>query len=111
MTSPNNNEGVVELMRRELRTKLNSETSRLAWPELQRHFARGVVVVVEKELDLIEVAATFAEDNKPQTASWIQLGQIRTATDADALQWQTDTASFWAVVVAPWVLVQRVTSQ
>lgn len=111
MTSPNDNEGVIELMRRELRTKLHSETSRLAWPELQRHFARGVVVVVEKELDLIEVAATFAEDNKLQTASWIQLCQIRTATDADALQWQTNTASFWAVVVAPWVLVQEITSQ
>lgn len=91
-----------------LRATLNSETSKIAWPELQRHFARGVVVVVDKELDLIEVAVIFAEDNKPQTAHWIQQGQIRTATDTDGMRWQANTQSFWAVVVAPWVLAQEI---
>lgn len=91
----------------ELRAKLNLETGKLTWPELQRHFARGVVIVVEPALDLIEVAATFAEDNKSKTEQWIVMGQLRRASDADALRWQEQGTVFWAVVARPWVLVQE----
>lgn len=91
----------------ELRAKLNLETGKLSWPELQRHFARGVVVVVENKLDLVEVAATFAEDNRPRAARWLDSGQVRRADDADALRWHTGAMSLWTIVVAPWVLVQE----
>lgn len=95
----------------ELRAKLNLETGTLSWPELQRHFARGVVIVVGNTLDLVEVAATFAEDDRPRAASWLDSGQVRRAEDADALRWQAGAISLWAVVVAPWVLVQESASR
>ena len=47
-----------------LKQQLNMETGRIAWPELQRHFARGVVIKVEPGLDLVEVAIKFVKDDK-----------------------------------------------
>ena len=95
----------------ELRNTLNLETGQLAWRELQRHFARGAVIVVARELDLIEVAVAFAQDNSAHTKAWIASGQIAHATDADARHWQAHSSVFWSLVVAPWVLVQELNGE
>lgn len=92
----------------ELYARLNGETGRLAWPELARHFARGVVVVVAPGRDLVEVAARMARDDSAALATWVAAGQIARASDADAQRWQAQGTGFWAVVVAPWVLVQEI---
>lgn len=92
----------------ELRQKLNLETGKLSWPELQRHFARGVVVIAGPQLDLIEVAASFAEDNKAVIEKWIEQGQLARANDEHALRWNDQQPGFWSVVVAPWVIVQEI---
>jgi hypothetical protein len=97
----------VELNTEELRQKLNQETGKLSWEELQRFFARGVVVIAGPELDLIEVAAAFAEDNKQRIEQWIESDQLERANDEHALQWQARNTVFWSVVVAPWVIVQE----
>jgi len=94
-----------------IRQKLNFETGRLSWPELQRHFARGVVIVVAKELDLIEVAIKLNEDDKQQFEAWVNRRQVWRANDEDAILWQENTPEFWSVVVAPWVLVQAIIVQ
>lgn len=91
----------------ELQQKMNLETGRLSWPELQRHFARGVVILVANDLDLVDVARSFVQDNKPAVEQWLNSGSIATASAADALRWHDTQAEFWAVVVAPWVLVQE----
>ena len=91
-----------------LSTKLKLETGKLSWPELQRHFARGVVIVVSTELDLIEVAIKLNEDDKAQFEAWTAQNQVWRANDEDALQWQAANPVFWSVVVAPWVLVQQI---
>ena len=94
----------------ELGARLNAETGRLAWVELQRHFAHGVVIRVAVGLDLVDVAARFAMDDRAAVQDWLATGQVGRATDADALGWQARQANFWAVVVAPWVLVQEIAS-
>ena len=38
------------------RARINSETSKIAWQELQRFFAQGIAVAVAPQLDLVEVA-------------------------------------------------------
>ena len=45
-----------------LNEKLNTETARISWEELQPHFARGAAVYVAPDLDLIAVARHVAED-------------------------------------------------
>jgi len=91
-----------------LREKLNLETGRMDWPALARHFARGVVIKVDAGLDLVEVAAALARDDKARVAQWLNQGRIAKAEVADAQAWNDGQASFWAVVVAPWVLVQAI---
>ena len=86
---------------------LNGQTGRINWSELQRHFARGVVIKVATELDLVETAAIIIEDNGSQIEDWMEQGKIANASDEDAISWQKTDAELWSVVAAPWVLVQE----
>ncbi len=88
--------------------KLNLETGKITWPELQRHFARGVVIEVSAELDLIEIAQSVAQDSADSISRLIDDGRLIRATDDHARRWQETQPLFWAVVVAPWVLVQEI---
>ena len=83
--------------------KVNLETSKIAWQELQRFFASGAAVFVAAELDLVEVAYQFSIDNKDQVAEWLQNQQVGLVTDAQALAWLEAEADVWAVVVKPWI--------
>ena len=100
-----------ELSQEQLLQQLNQETGKISWDELQRHFARGVVIKVASEMDLVEVAAKFVSDDKSTIESWIDCGVVSHTTDADALHWEASKPVFWAVVTAPWVLVQELTIQ
>ena len=91
-----------------LRVRLNAETGKLIWQELEPHYARGVVVKIARNLDLVEVALNFAEDNKDAIERWLTSGEVERAMEQDAKRWGKEDPLFWAVVVAPWVLVQEV---
>ncbi len=92
----------------ELRIRLNAETGKLAWQELERFFARGVVIVAAPELDLVEVAARMVEDDSAAIQRWIGEGRLARADEHHARAWSVRAPTFWAVVAAPWVLVQEV---
>jgi hypothetical protein len=94
-----------------LRHKLNLESGKLTWPELERHYARGIVIVITAELELVEVAASFAEDKKDNVEKWMNTGQIHRANDDDAKHWNDSDPVFWSIVVAPWVLAQEIVLQ
>jgi hypothetical protein len=91
-----------------MRLRMNGETGRIGWSELQRHFARGVLIKVDAQLDLVDVAACVAGDAKESIAAWLSEGQLARADTEDALDWQARQPVFWAVVTAPWVLVQEI---
>lgn len=90
----------------DLRIKINRETARLPWAELQRHFAQGSVVFVSAELDLVEVAVRISHDDKDSIARWMAEGKIAKVSDAQAQGWAEADASLWTSVVSPFVLVQ-----
>lgn len=92
--------------RDELKAKLNLETSRIHWHDLQTHFARGQVVNVAPELDLLEVASELAADNKRRFEQWMGEGRVGEVLPDTAQAWYDANAELWAVVIAPWVLVQ-----
>ena len=91
-----------------LRAQLNGETGQLSWKELERHFARGVVIRVARSLDLVAVAASIARDDKAAIERWMNEDLIGRALTEHALDWAQRQPNFWAVVTAPWVLVQEV---
>jgi hypothetical protein len=92
----------------ELRAQLNAETGKLSWKELERHFARGVVIEVSGELDLVEVAAAFVRDDRAAVERWLTEGRVARAGTERAEKWSKEQPLFWAVVAAPWVLVQEI---
>lgn len=87
--------------------KLNLETGQIAWSELVRHFARGVVIKVLEGRDLVEVANCLARDDTNQLKLWLEDKSVARASDDDARDWTAREPVFWCVVTAPWVLVQE----
>ena len=90
----------------ELRTKVNLETARLPWSELQRHFAQGTVVYVSEELDLVDVAVRISHDDKESIMRWMNEGKVAKVNDIQAETWAASEARLWTSVVSPFVLVQ-----
>lgn len=90
-----------------LKAKLNLETSTIAWKDLQPFFAAGQVIAVNENLDLIDVAAQIAQDNKKQIEAWMTESKIAKVTDQQATNWYEQDSSLWAVVIRPWILVQE----
>ncbi len=92
--------------RAEVLAKLNLETSQIKWRDLQTYFARGRVVRVSPTLDLLAVAAELTADNKAQFEQWMSADQVGEVAPDQARHWYEQDAELWAVVVAPWVLIQ-----
>lgn len=91
----------------DLQTKLATETARIRWHDLQRFYAKGQVVKVAPALNLVAVAAALAEDDRQQFEQWLAADQVAAPSAEQARQWFDADAILWAVVVAPWVLVQE----
>jgi hypothetical protein len=89
-----------------LRGEYHAQTARIPWRELQTHYARGSVIAVADPLDLVEVAVQLGLDNTDAFQDWIDAGEIAAVGDAQARAWFDSDAELWAVVAAPWVLVQ-----
>jgi len=90
----------------ELRAKINRETARLPWAELERHFAQGNVVYVSTDLDLVDVAMRISHDDRDSIGRWMNDGKLAKVSDAQAQSWALTDAVLWAAVVSPFVLVQ-----
>jgi hypothetical protein len=87
--------------------KVNLETAKIHWTELQRFFAKGEAVWISSDLDLVEVGYQFSIDNKTTIQNWLENKQLGLVTDEQALRWFESDTEVWAVVVKPWILVQE----
>lgn len=90
----------------ELHDKINRETGRVKWSELERHFASGSVIWVSEALDLIDVALRIAHDDRESVTRWMNEGSVAKVSDAQAQGWLETDEVLWASVVSPFVLVQ-----
>ena len=66
-----------------------------------------MVIRVDSDLDLVEVARCFANDDKPAVEAWINEGKVEHLGMHDAKDWGGRDPELRAVVVAPWVVVQE----
>lgn len=89
-----------------LTEKLNRDTARIAWSALENHYQEGSVIAVDDSLDLIEVAANFSLDNTEKVKAWLTAALVARVSEEKAQKWRESDQQVWAVVVAPWVLVQ-----
>lgn len=90
-----------------LYAKLLGETAEITWQELQPFFARGALLWVDPSLDLVAVAEAMAEDDEARLAKWVSGGLVGKVPESTALDILERDPRLWAVVVAPWVLVQE----
>ena len=89
-----------------LRQEYLSQTSHIRWHDLQTYYAHGSVICVAPGLDLVEVAVQLGLDNVARFQAWTEAGEVAPVSDQQALAWYETNEELWAVVAAPWVLVQ-----
>jgi len=92
----------------ELIARLNSETAKINWHELQKHYALGNVLAVAEGGDLIQVAIALHQDNSAQIQQWLDEKVVLEVSDQQALVWYEANATVWALVIPPFILVQAV---
>jgi hypothetical protein len=90
-----------------LRAEFHAQTAQIPWHKLQTHYARGAVIWVSSELNLVEVAVQLQQDNKALFEQWIGEEKLAAISDVQGQQLYTENPTLWAVVAPPWVLVQE----
>jgi hypothetical protein len=92
----------------ELIARLNGETAKIEWQQLQKHYASGSVIAVEAGFDLIKVAIALHQDDTAQVKRWLADGNVSDVSDQQAQTWFNQNSLVWALVLPPFVLVQEV---
>ncbi|MEE4246032.1 MAG: DUF2288 family protein [Kangiellaceae bacterium] len=86
--------------------KINMDTAKASWQELEVFFARGQIIAVDKQLDLVQVAKQLMDDNKEFFEQQLEQGYI-IKPDIDWVKKNCHaTTLFWTTVIAPYVLIQ-----
>jgi len=89
-----------------LKHRLNLETGIITWKELQLFFAKGNLLQVQVDEDLVATAELIAENREKELSALIEKDKI-SFVQADWVKQNCQANSeFWAVVVAPYVICQ-----
>lgn len=92
-----------------MREQLAATVGPVFFSDLRPHLARGAVITVDAQLDLVDVGVAVAQDDKDRVAKWIDEAKLRKPTLAELAKWEKVTDARWiSLVVAPYVLVQEI---
>lgn len=91
----------------DLKQRLNGETAKIGWHQLQQHYASGNVLAVSAGSDLIEMAIAMHRDDTAQISRWLEDGSLMEVSDNQAKTWYQHNSTVWALVIPPFVLVQE----
>ncbi|ORU90225.1 MAG: hypothetical protein A6F71_04460 [Cycloclasticus sp. symbiont of Poecilosclerida sp. M] len=86
---------------------LHAETAAIAWKDLERFFAKGNLLRVAKNIDLVDAALEISNDNKLTVENWMKKGLVAGVSTNEAALWQKGKSELWSVIVLPWILVQQ----
>ena len=92
---------------KKIREKLKKEIGPADWKVIGPHYARGAVIIVSPELDLIDVAIKVAEDDVDLVQDWIKDEKILRPTPDEAKEWEDTGRELTSIVVSPFVLLQE----
>ncbi len=99
--------GAAALDDETLYAELVGQTARIEWSELERFFAKGQILKIASDLDLVDVAMAIVRDRAESVAAWQEVGRIDALDTDTARRWADGEATLWAVVTPPWILVQE----
>jgi hypothetical protein len=86
---------------------LHAETAAIKWKDLERFFARGNLLRVSADVDLVDAALEIANDNKTSIEKWMSEGYLAGVSNEEASLWAKGESNLWSVIVLPWILVQQ----
>jgi len=79
------------------------------WDLLRAHLERGGVVIVNRELNLADVAWSVAEDQKEIVERWLANSLISKPSIEQIKEWDDNKRKLFSIIViSPFVLVQEV---
>lgn len=89
----------------ELRSQLQDDILTAApWDALRPH-AENILVV--RGIPLLDAGEALADDDVAQVKAWLADGTLARASDTDLAVWEAEKPTFVALIVQPWILVQR----
>lgn len=92
----------------ELRAELAQNLDEAEWEWLIPHVKRDSVLVIVKELNLVDVGIAIASDNLTSVQHWISEGLIQKPTETQLSDWNSDLKKrFNTLIVQPYVLIQE----
>jgi hypothetical protein len=90
------------------REKLKETLDEAEWGWLRDHAERDGLIIVARELELLDVGEAIASDDSKQVGAWIGGGQLTKPTQEQLAEWnETPARRFMALVVSPYVLIQE----
>jgi len=86
---------------------IHAETAAIEWKDLERFFAKGNLLRVSSQLDLVDVAVELANDTKASVEQWLESDDLAAVSADEATRWSKGEGNLWSVIVLPWILVQQ----
>lgn len=93
----------------EIKNRLNQDLAEINWKDLLPHAKRDVVIVVKKELDLLDVGSAIAQDNSSAVSNWIEQQLIAKPSSKQLTNWNNELdKQFLTLIIQPFVIIQEV---
>ena len=99
--------GCSEKNEKNIRDHFQREIGPVLWKDLEIFFARGMIIEVDQNLDLLDTAVAAALNDTEKIQGLMQAGLIHKLQDETALELSQSNGVLLGVVSPPWVFVQR----
>ena len=86
--------------------KLKKYTGVVDWKTLEPHYKNEALLWIDPSLDLTTVGEAIANDEADKVKAWKESGDLVTPSAPHAFYWEESEATFRALVVSPFVLIQ-----
>lgn len=92
----------------QIRESLTRDLATVAWRDLRVHLQRDAVILVDRDIDIIDAAVAVARDDETAVEQWIAAGKIG-KPDQDQLDvWESDLEHpLHMLIVQPFILTQE----
>jgi hypothetical protein len=78
------------------------------WNWLRAHLERGGLIVVDREMDIAEVAERIARDDIETVGAWIETGKLSKPNEEQVAAWDAKSGtSFSTLIISPYVLIKE----
>ncbi len=93
----------------EARERFEKDLAEVDWKSLRIHMQRDVIILVNVQLDLVDVACQVAADASEVVSGWIDNGLLAKPTAEQLVNWEAELDKpFHMLIAAPYILIQDV---